>query len=46
LKDPLWNAIEINITPEDVLSAEEIIFCNALRGIISINLAKPVDYQA
>jgi len=46
LKDPLWNAIEINITPEDVLSAEEIIFCNALRGIISVNPAVPADYQA
>jgi para-aminobenzoate synthetase/4-amino-4-deoxychorismate lyase len=46
LKDPLWNAIEINIKPEDVLSAEEIIFCNALRGIISVNPANPADYQA
>ena len=46
LKDPLWNAIEVNIKPEDVVSAEEIIFCNALRGIISVNPANPVDYQA
>jgi len=46
LKDPTWNAIEINIKPEDVLSAEEIIFCNALRGIISVNLVNPADYQA
>jgi para-aminobenzoate synthetase/4-amino-4-deoxychorismate lyase len=46
LKDPLWNATEVNIKPEDVLSAEEIIFCNALRGIISVNLANPADYQA
>lgn len=46
LKDPLWNAIEINITPEDVLSAEEIIFCNALRGIISVKPAISADHQA
>jgi len=44
LKDPLWKAIEINIKPGDVLSAEEIIFCNALRGIISVNPANPADY--
>jgi para-aminobenzoate synthetase/4-amino-4-deoxychorismate lyase len=44
LKDPLCKAIEINITPEDVLAAEEIIFCNALRGIISVNPANPADY--
>jgi para-aminobenzoate synthetase/4-amino-4-deoxychorismate lyase len=43
LRDPLWKAIEINIRPEDVLSAEEIIFCNALRGIISVNPADPAD---
>jgi para-aminobenzoate synthetase/4-amino-4-deoxychorismate lyase len=43
LRDPLWKAIEINIRPEDVLSAEEIIFCNALRGIISVNPANPAD---
>lgn len=38
LNDPKWQAIEMNIKPEDVISAEEIIFCNALRGIISVNL--------
>jgi para-aminobenzoate synthetase/4-amino-4-deoxychorismate lyase len=46
LNDPAWGAIEANIKPEDVLSAEEIIFCNALRGIISVNLAHPAEYQA
>ena len=46
LKDPLWNAIQINIRPEDVLSAEEIIFCNALRGIISVKPAISADHQA
>ena len=38
LKDPQWQAIEKNFTPEDVMMAEEIILCNALRGIITIKL--------
>ena len=36
LKDPSWRALEQNITPNDVLNAEQIIFTNALRGIIKI----------
>jgi para-aminobenzoate synthetase/4-amino-4-deoxychorismate lyase len=36
LKDNSWGAIEKNITPSDVLAADEIIFTNALRGIIKI----------
>ena len=36
LKDATWQAIEQNITPDDVLNAEQIIFTNALRGIIKI----------
>jgi branched-subunit amino acid aminotransferase/4-amino-4-deoxychorismate lyase len=32
------NAIEMPIKREDVLSADEIIFCNALRGILSVQL--------
>ena len=36
LKDPSWRALEQNITPDDVLNAEQIIFTNALRGIIKI----------
>ncbi|MFM6922066.1 MAG: aminotransferase class IV, partial [Polynucleobacter victoriensis] len=36
LKDPAWGAIEKDITPNDVLNAEQIIFTNALRGIIKI----------
>jgi para-aminobenzoate synthetase/4-amino-4-deoxychorismate lyase len=36
LKD--MNAIEMPIKREDVLSADEIIFCNALRGILSVQL--------
>ena len=36
LEDPAWGAIEKNITPNDVLNAQQIIFTNALRGIIKI----------
>ncbi len=36
LKDFSWGAIEKNITPSDVVTADEIIFTNALRGIIKI----------
>jgi para-aminobenzoate synthetase/4-amino-4-deoxychorismate lyase len=34
LSDPKYQAVEKNITPADVLSAEEVIFTNALRGIV------------
>jgi len=36
LKDPEWSAIEENITIDDVISSDEIILTNALRGIIRI----------
>ena len=36
LKDTSWGAKETDITPDDVLQADEIIFTNALRGIIKI----------
>ncbi len=38
LKDPKWQAIEKNFKPEDVMKAEEIVLCNALRGIITVKL--------
>jgi len=34
LSDAKYQAVEKNITPADVLSAEEVIFTNALRGIV------------
>ena len=34
LSDTKYQAVEQNITPADVLSAEEVIFTNALRGIV------------
>ena len=34
LKDTKYRAVEQNITRTDVLSAEEVIFTNALRGIV------------
>ena len=37
LKDPHWNAIEKSISIQDVANADEIIFTNALRGIIPID---------
>jgi len=36
LKDISWGAKEKDITPDEVLQADEIIFTNALRGIIKI----------
>jgi para-aminobenzoate synthetase / 4-amino-4-deoxychorismate lyase len=35
LSNPNWNAREINLSPDDVLSAEEIIVTNSLRGSIT-----------
>jgi branched-subunit amino acid aminotransferase/4-amino-4-deoxychorismate lyase len=34
LKDTKYQAIEQNITRADVLGADEVIFTNALRGIV------------
>jgi len=34
LSDTKYQAVEQNITRADVLSAEEVIFTNALRGIV------------
>ena len=34
LSDPLMNAREANLTINDVSMADEIILCNALRGVI------------
>ena len=34
LSDAKYQAVEKNITPADVLSSEEVIFTNALRGIV------------
>jgi para-aminobenzoate synthetase/4-amino-4-deoxychorismate lyase len=38
LKDPQWSAIEKNITIEDVLTSDEIILTNALRGVIHLTV--------
>jgi para-aminobenzoate synthetase/4-amino-4-deoxychorismate lyase len=34
LKDPKYKVIEQNITRSDVINAQEVIFTNALRGIV------------
>ena len=39
LDDPDWNAIEVPITRETLLRAQEIVVCNALRGPLRAVLA-------
>lgn len=39
LDDPAWNAIEVPITRETLLRAQEIVVCNALRGPLRAELA-------
>jgi branched-subunit amino acid aminotransferase/4-amino-4-deoxychorismate lyase len=34
MSDTKYQAVEQNITREDVLNADEVIFTNALRGIV------------
>jgi para-aminobenzoate synthetase/4-amino-4-deoxychorismate lyase len=34
LDDPSWNASERTLMPTDLQRAEEIVFCNALRGVL------------
>ena len=40
LKDLQWSVVEKNITVDDVLSSEEVILTNALRGVIRITMGK------
>ena len=42
LDDPDWNAIEVPITRETLLRAQEIVVCNALRGPLRAVLANQV----
>ncbi|NEX61372.1 aminodeoxychorismate synthase component I [Noviherbaspirillum galbum] len=34
LDDPAWNALERTVTVEDLRRAEEVVVCNALRGVL------------
>jgi para-aminobenzoate synthetase/4-amino-4-deoxychorismate lyase len=34
LRDPAWQATERRLSPEDLSKAEEIVVCNALRGVL------------
>jgi para-aminobenzoate synthetase/4-amino-4-deoxychorismate lyase len=34
LADPMWNALERRLTLDDLRLAEEIVVCNALRGVL------------
>ena len=38
LEDPQWSAIEKNITVDDVLSSDEVVLTNALRGVIYLTI--------
>ncbi|WP_038496698.1 aminodeoxychorismate synthase component I [Collimonas arenae] len=38
LNDPLWNAQERQLSKEDLLAAEQIMVCNALRGTMLVTL--------
>jgi para-aminobenzoate synthetase/4-amino-4-deoxychorismate lyase len=44
LDDPAWNAIEVPITRETLLRAQEIVVCNALRGPLRAVLADGVAH--
>jgi para-aminobenzoate synthetase/4-amino-4-deoxychorismate lyase len=38
LEDPAWNAIERSLTLDDLRKAQEIVLCNALRGVMPVSL--------
>jgi len=38
LGDPAWNASERSLDLEDLLAAEQIMVCNALRGTVPATL--------
>ena len=38
LDDPTWNASERHLTLDDLRGAEEVIVCNALRGVIPVTM--------
>jgi para-aminobenzoate synthetase/4-amino-4-deoxychorismate lyase len=42
LADPAWNAAERSLSRAEVLAAEEIVVCNALRGAVRARLTHPV----
>ncbi len=42
LDDPAWNAQERRLTPADLESAEAVVVCNALRGVLPARLLQPV----
>ena len=40
LSDPTWNAAERIITIDQLRAAEEVVVCNALRGVLSVNVVR------
>jgi para-aminobenzoate synthetase / 4-amino-4-deoxychorismate lyase len=46
LADPAWNATERSLARADVLSAQEIVVCNALRGAMRARLTQPMGALA
>lgn len=43
LADPAWAAVEAVLTREDVLNAQAIVVCNALRGALPVRLVAAAD---
>ncbi|MDQ9169761.1 aminodeoxychorismate synthase component I [Oxalobacteraceae bacterium R-40] len=41
LADPAWNASERRLTLEDLRNAEEVVVCNALRGVLPAQVVWP-----
>lgn len=41
LEDPAWQAVEAPVTLDDLRNAEEIVVCNALRGVLHATLVTP-----
>ncbi|MDO9599103.1 MAG: chorismate-binding protein [Azoarcus sp.] len=46
LADPAWGAREAPLTPADLLRAERIVVCNALRGPLAARMLAPVGPTA
>jgi len=38
LSNPAWSASERRLTLDDMLAAEEVVVCNALRGVLKVSL--------
>lgn len=41
LEDPSWNARERHVSRDELLNAQSVVVCNALRGVMQAELASP-----